>query len=67
LPDELNQVWINLIHNALQAMNHKGTLSRIAHARVHAHAPKRINAPNPETPRPMFAHPCRDQTMRRFA
>jgi len=26
-PDELNQVWTNLIHNALQAMNHKGTLN----------------------------------------
>jgi PAS domain S-box-containing protein len=25
-PDELNQVWTNLIHNALQAMNHQGTL-----------------------------------------
>ncbi|HHB93054.1 MAG TPA: hypothetical protein ENK59_07590, partial [Thioploca sp.] len=25
-PDELNQVWTNLIHNALQAMNEKGTL-----------------------------------------
>ncbi|WP_349648948.1 ATP-binding protein [Candidatus Parabeggiatoa sp. HSG14] len=25
-PDELNQVWINLIHNALQAMNDKGIL-----------------------------------------
>lgn len=25
-PDELNQVWTNLIHNALQAMEHKGTL-----------------------------------------
>lgn len=25
-PDELNQVWINLIHNALQAMEYKGTL-----------------------------------------
>lgn len=24
--DELNQVWTNLIHNALQAMNNKGTL-----------------------------------------
>lgn len=24
--DELNQVWTNLIHNALQAMNHRGTL-----------------------------------------
>ena len=27
LPDELNQVWTNLIHNALQAMNHTGTLT----------------------------------------
>ncbi|MDK2126723.1 two-component regulator propeller domain-containing protein [Parachitinimonas caeni] len=27
LPDELNQVWTNLIHNALQAMRHKGTLT----------------------------------------
>jgi len=27
LPDELNQVWTNLIHNALQAMNYKGTLT----------------------------------------
>jgi len=26
-PDELNQVWTNLIHNALQAMNHKGRLT----------------------------------------
>lgn len=26
-PDELNQVWTNLIHNALQAMNNKGTLT----------------------------------------
>ncbi len=25
-PDELNQVWTNLIHNALQAMNEKGIL-----------------------------------------
>ena len=24
---ELNQVWTNLIHNALQAMNHEGTLT----------------------------------------
>jgi len=28
-PDELNQVWTNLIHNAMQAMNHKGTLTII--------------------------------------
>jgi signal transduction histidine kinase len=27
LPDELNQVWTNLIHNALQAMNNGGTLT----------------------------------------
>lgn len=26
LPDELNQVWTNLIHNALQAMQNSGTL-----------------------------------------
>lgn len=25
-PDELNQVWTNLIHNAIHAMDHKGTL-----------------------------------------
>jgi predicted ATPase/signal transduction histidine kinase/GAF domain-containing protein/tRNA A-37 threonylcarbamoyl transferase component Bud32 len=25
-PDELNQVWTNLIHNALQAMNYRGRL-----------------------------------------
>ncbi len=30
-PDELNQVWTNLIHNALQAMDHKGTLTINAH------------------------------------
>jgi two-component system NtrC family sensor kinase len=27
LPDEINQVWTNLIHNALQAMDYKGTLT----------------------------------------
>lgn len=26
LPDELNQVWTNIIHNAIQAMDNKGTL-----------------------------------------
>lgn len=26
MPDELNQVWTNLVHNALQAMQYKGTL-----------------------------------------
>jgi urea ABC transporter urea binding protein len=31
-PDELNQVWTNLIHNALQAMNNQGTLTiEVAH------------------------------------
>lgn len=25
-PDELNQVWTNLVHNAIQAMENKGTL-----------------------------------------
>ncbi len=32
LPDELNQVWTNLIHNALQAMNFRGTLTVGVHA-----------------------------------
>lgn len=27
LPDELNQVWTNLIHNALQAMDYRGRLT----------------------------------------
>src|SRR4249919_2459841 len=27
LPDEINQVWTNLIHNALQAMDRKGVLT----------------------------------------
>lgn len=31
-PDELNQVWTNLIHNALQAMENKGTLTIEARA-----------------------------------
>lgn len=26
-PDELNQVWTNIIHNAIQAMDNKGTLT----------------------------------------
>jgi signal transduction histidine kinase len=26
-PDELNQIWTNLLHNALQAMQHKGKLN----------------------------------------
>jgi signal transduction histidine kinase len=26
-PDDLNQVWTNLVHNALQAMDYKGTLT----------------------------------------
>ena len=27
LPDQLNQVWTNLVHNALQAMNYRGKLT----------------------------------------
>lgn len=27
LPDEISQVWTNLVHNALQAMDHKGSLT----------------------------------------
>jgi signal transduction histidine kinase/ligand-binding sensor domain-containing protein len=30
-PDELVQVWVNLIHNALQAMNYQGTLTISIH------------------------------------
>ena len=26
-PDEMNQVWTNLVHNAIQAMNYSGTLT----------------------------------------
>jgi two-component system, NtrC family, sensor kinase len=25
-PDELNQIWINLVHNSIQAMNKKGDI-----------------------------------------
>jgi len=35
-PDELNQVWTNLVHNALQAMEHKGRLDiKAAHTEPH--------------------------------
>lgn len=30
-PDELNQVWTNLVHNALQSMENKGTLTLDIH------------------------------------
>ncbi|MGB0526050.1 MAG: PAS domain-containing protein, partial [Flammeovirgaceae bacterium] len=30
-PDELNQVWMNIIHNALQAMDYKGVLTIRTH------------------------------------
>ena len=30
-PDDLNQVWTNLVHNSLQAMNYKGTLTIETH------------------------------------
>ena len=35
LPDELNQVWTNLIHNALQAMNNQGKLQIAMQAQDH--------------------------------
>jgi len=35
LPDELNQVWTNLIHNALQAMNNQGKLQIAVQAQDH--------------------------------
>lgn len=35
-PDELHQVWTNLIHNALQAMNGKGMLQIDAHQQKEA-------------------------------
>ncbi|CAN1212840.1 hypothetical protein TUMEXPCC7403_21725 [Tumidithrix helvetica PCC 7403] len=35
-PEELNQVWTNLIHNAIQAMNHRGELEiRVAERERH--------------------------------
>ncbi|MCB9727883.1 MAG: GHKL domain-containing protein [Deltaproteobacteria bacterium] len=33
--DELNQVWTNLVHNALQAMDHKGLLEVVVTADAH--------------------------------
>ena len=33
-PDELNQVWTNLIHNALQAMNYQGILTIDAESKL---------------------------------
>jgi signal transduction histidine kinase len=33
-PDELNQVWNNLVHNAIQAMQGKGTLEITARSQV---------------------------------
>jgi len=32
LHDQLNQVWTNLVHNALQAMNYEGTMTISAHS-----------------------------------
>jgi signal transduction histidine kinase len=34
-PEELNQVWTNLIHNAIQAMNNNGTLELATFAQNH--------------------------------
>ncbi|MDY6936464.1 MAG: AAA family ATPase [Cyanobacteriota bacterium] len=37
-PDELNQVWTNLIHNAIQAMNNQGKLTiRVGQCEPHLH------------------------------
>ncbi|HTL87783.1 MAG TPA: HAMP domain-containing protein, partial [Leptolyngbya sp.] len=33
-PDELNQVWMNLIHNGIQAMNYQGQLTIAVHAEI---------------------------------
>ncbi|MBE9009362.1 HAMP domain-containing protein [Pseudanabaenaceae cyanobacterium LEGE 13415] len=32
--DELNQVWMNLIHNAIQAMNYQGQLTIAVHSEI---------------------------------
>ncbi len=40
-PDELNQVWTNLIHNAIQAMDGKGDLS--IHVEMHGRASLRVS------------------------
>ena len=40
-PDELNQVWTNLIHNALQAMDYRGTL-KIEVKRIEDHLSIRV-------------------------
>ncbi|GAP94430.1 ATP-binding protein [Leptolyngbya sp. NIES-2104] len=33
-PDELNQVWMNLVHNAIQAMNYQGQLTIAVHSEI---------------------------------
>lgn len=33
-PDELNQVWMNLVHNAIQAMNYQGELTIAVHSEI---------------------------------
>ena len=43
--DELAQVWTNLIHNALQAMSHQGTLTITA---TNTLMPRQANAPSVE-------------------
>jgi signal transduction histidine kinase/HAMP domain-containing protein len=39
LPDELGQVWTNIIHNALQAMDYTGTLRIAAHQALYQGQP----------------------------
>ncbi|MBI1834996.1 MAG: sensor histidine kinase, partial [Burkholderiales bacterium] len=55
LADELNQVWINLIHNALQAMDHQGTLTvgirRVADTAIISFTDTGCGIPNDIRPR----------------
>ncbi len=48
-PDELNQVWTNLIHNALQAMEYRGTL-RLETGRQNQHILVKITDSGPGIP-----------------
>jgi signal transduction histidine kinase len=47
-PDELNQVWTNLIHNAIQAMEEKGTLQIDIESITNLEGKPDIDKRNPE-------------------
>ena len=47
-PDELNQVWTNLIHNAIQAMPEKGTLQIDIESLINLQGTPDIDKRNPE-------------------